>query len=642
MALTGAGLNSMRSIPTFGTVGAIAEIVDNSIQWKTKKDVEINIIFIQRDNNIDEILISDNGKGMGLDNDKREIIDYCLMFGGGVNHGATSNLGKFGIGLPYACCSQSEDYHIYSWQKKGDIKHISRNHQDFGPDDPVNDSPHQVDSEFPKYFDEYIPNLNSFNSGTIVQWKKCDNLTYKKANTIIKHLENRLGRIYRHFIGKGVSIKFKAFNQPKGNSPVIIDDLSREIRKVDPLFLDTDTAAPAPHNNIPSSEIFGKPKNHEYKDSNGTIHRFKITASIAKQEIQLPNCKSGGSTEIGRFYKTVQGISLVRASRELRLHHFNFDMPNGASDPRHRWWKIEVQFEPVSDSILGVNANKTDAQHFRFISDEDQEDQNVDYIKLRYELSAITQNLIKNIWDVIITRVKECKERKKTKIQTCPKCNKPTLINGICSECKHEAEFCSVPGHENIRLVNGRCPSCDNIETPEICPIHRIPLNENDICPECEETLPLTNDEIEELLLILESYREFDGDRESVKSLIQWFAKSSKKHFVIFVSNTTNTSQFFELKTIPGKFELILVNKEHPYYRSHIGPLRELVDTGIDLEDNGLEYNLEEALESLILFIITWAETEKASTSDQTKIERFRQRFGINLNEVMDIWKDVD
>ena len=49
MALTGAGLNSMRSIPTFGTIGAIAEIVDNSIQWKTDKDVEINIIFIQKD-----------------------------------------------------------------------------------------------------------------------------------------------------------------------------------------------------------------------------------------------------------------------------------------------------------------------------------------------------------------------------------------------------------------------------------------------------------------------------------------------------------------------------------------------------------------------------------------------------------------
>ena len=61
---------------------------------------------------------------------------------------------------------------------------------------------------------------------------------------------------------------------------------------------------------------------------------------------------------------------------------------------RHRWWKIEVKFEPISDDLLGVNANKTDAQHFRYISDLDQEDQSIDYIKLRYKLSAAIQNRI--------------------------------------------------------------------------------------------------------------------------------------------------------------------------------------------------------------------------------------------------------
>ena len=74
-ALSGAGLNSLRYQTTFGTVGAIAEIVDNSIQWKQKKkDVDINIIFIERDGAVDEVLISDNGVGMGTVNGS-EIID---------------------------------------------------------------------------------------------------------------------------------------------------------------------------------------------------------------------------------------------------------------------------------------------------------------------------------------------------------------------------------------------------------------------------------------------------------------------------------------------------------------------------------------------------------------------------------------
>jgi hypothetical protein len=644
MALTGAGLNSMRSIPTFGTIGAIAEIVDNSIQWKNSNDVDINIIFIQKGNNLEEILIIDNGKGMGRDSRKREIIDYCLLFGGGVNHGATQGLGKYGIGLPFASCSQSQNYHVFTWQEKDKIKHVSRNHDDFTSDDPVIDKPHTVLEKFPKYFTDYLPELNSYKSGTIVHWKECDNLTYKRANTIIKHLDHKLGRIYRHYIGNGVKIHFKAFNQPEGNSPVRIPDLCREIKKFDPLFLDNGTIAPIPHNSKPSSELFGSVDTHVFQDSNGTKHEFTITASLAKKEIQLPNCKAGGNTPIGKLYGDVQGISLVRAKRELRLHHFDFDMPNGASDPRHRWWKIEVQFEPVSDYLLGVNANKTDAQHFRYISDQDQEDQDVDYIKLRYELSAKIQNLIKELWKIILERVQECKELKNKKIQICPKCQNRTLINGKCehSGCETVYETCQIKGHENIKLVEGRCPACDNLETPDICPIHNETLNENGRCSECEETLPLTEEEKEELLMILESYREFGNDRDSVKSLIEWFAKSNKKHFVIFVSNPANTTSFFDLKTLPGKFEIILVNKAHPYYKSHIGPLRDLVHAGVEFEEtNGIEYDIEEALESLILFIITWAYTEKASTSDQSKIERFRQRFGINLNEVLDIWKYI-
>ena len=86
------------------------------------------------------------------------------------------------------------------------------------------------------------------------------------------------------------------------------------------------------------------------------------------------------------------------------------------------------------------------------------------------------------------------------------------------------------------------------------------------------------------------------------------------------------------------KFKIILVNKNHPYYTSHIGPLRELVNSGIDLSEHGIDYNIHEALDSLVLFIITWADTERGSTSDQEAIERFRNRFGINLNQILEVW----
>jgi hypothetical protein len=643
MALTGAGLNAMRSIPTFGTIGAIAEIVDNSIQWKTDNDVEINIIFIQKDGGIEDVLIVDNGKGMGLDSKNREIIEYCLMFGGGTNHEANSGLGKYGIGLPYGCCSQSTNYHIYSWQEKNKIKHKMRNHNDFGPEEPVIDKPFEIIDSFPKYFSNYLPELASYSSGTIVHWKDCDKLTYKRALTLINHLEHKLGRIYRHFIGEGVSINFKAFNQPNNNYPIPVDGLCKEIRKFDPLFLETGSIAPQPHNSVPSSEQFGEEEIIHFEDSKGIVHEIKIKASLAKKDIQLPNCGPGGNTEIGKLYGKVQGISLVRGNRELKLSHFDFPFPNGSSDPRHRWWKVEVLFEAISDQILDVNANKTDAQHFRYISDDDSQDQNIDYIKLRYILSAKVNNLIGLMWKEINLRVSDCKEKKNNKAQTCPHCKENTLVNGRCKneECGEIVVTCQAEGHENIVLIEGLCPSCENVSTSNICSIHKQQFNENGKCKECEEqaTINLTEDEEEELINFLEGYREFNGDKVSIKSLIDWFIKSNKKHFVIFVSNPTNPNQLFEIKNEPGKFDIILVNKNHPFYETHIGPLRNLVNSGITF-NNEEDYDLDQALESLILFIITWASTEVASTTDKIYIQRFRIRFGLNLNENLGIWNE--
>ena len=165
MSLTGAGLNSMRSIPTFGTVGALAEIIDNSIQWRIKdKLADINVILIERGKGktVKDIIITDNGIGMG------EIIDSCLFFGGGTNHGATSNLGKFGIGLPYACCSQSKKYHVYSWQEKGKYKHVYRDHSEYKPDEIVVDKKHIIEPVLPKLILDVNSDLATQESGTIV------------------------------------------------------------------------------------------------------------------------------------------------------------------------------------------------------------------------------------------------------------------------------------------------------------------------------------------------------------------------------------------------------------------------------------------------------------------------------------------
>ena len=513
----------MRSIPTFGTVGALAEIIDNSIQWKVKDKVtNINVILIEKGNkkNVEDIIITDNGQGMG------DIIDSCLYFGGGTNHGAKKGLGKFGIGLPYACCSQSTRYHVYSWQKKGEYKHVYRDHSDYKPDELVIDKKHEVLKSLPKLFSETLPELSSQESGTIVYWENCDRVDPRKAKTILKHLDTLLGRTYRHFIKKDdINILWKSFSQSGTQKPISINKFSYPIKINDPLRLEASGTllSNSPYN-IPEGkhdifEAFCDPiiiKSKPDPKLNGHIHEIKIKASLAKLETQRPGDKDGGGTKIGKLCDKNVGISLVRSGRELKLSQFGFNFHN-SSDPMNRWWKIEASFEPISDDILNVNANKSAALNFKHMSKEDHEDYNIDGdgkvpldIEFRYKIACKIQSLITDMFKKIKSRG-EGKRQKSKKHQKCIKCNDFLVLNGECSKCG-PIKLC--PDH-NVPFENGRCKLCDQIVTPSICVIHKEQLDNEGNCSLCltQKTEPLSENEKSQLTRIL---RKYDTDRKSV------------------------------------------------------------------------------------------------------------------------------
>ena len=406
--INGAGLKSFRSQFTHGTAYAIAEIIDNSIQWKRPEiDCEINIILLERGAKgnwkLDDVIITDNGLGMS-----KEVIETCLNFGGGQNHGPAveGRLGKFGLGLPYSSCSQTSDYHVYSWENKDNIFTTFRDHNKFQDSDPVEAEPVQKLTKVPSLFVELLPNINSYDSGTIVYWRNCDRLDVAQPKTLINHINLSLGRIYRHFIGKGVNIKYLVYRTADNKKFDKVNELSNPIGIFDPLFLMTDTILPGKYGKVATNVPWGGANSsgvHEFdfieKTNDKDIkHHFKLKYSIAKAEIQ----DNGGGSELGGFYKKAIGISLVRAKRELRQSSFDFQLPNGQGDPRHRWWSVEVLFDTISDDILQVNANKTDARNFRYISSEDYTEMEsnglvAERTRLRHELSKKIDHAIKSM-----------------------------------------------------------------------------------------------------------------------------------------------------------------------------------------------------------------------------------------------------
>ena len=642
MSLTGSGLKSFRSIPTFGTVGALAEIIDNSLQWR-KNNIQCNIgvYLIERGKSktVTDIVIIDNGQGMG------EIIDTCLYFGGGTNHGATSNLGKFGIGLPYSSCSQTEEYHVYSWQKKGEYKHVYRDHKEFDPDQLVEDKPHTPLKTLPTIFLEINPDLKNYESGTIIYWKDCDRVRPKLAKTILRHLDEQLGRTYRHFIKENyINIEWKTFHiLSDKQSPIKDKSLSYPIKKNDPLRLmksgtlltnDPYLITEGEHDVF---QLFREVKVESKQDSELSNHKhlIRIKASYAKKETQRKNGIAQGRTPFGQLCKRNWGISLIRSEREIKIGNFGYEFPN-SNDARNRWWKVEVSFEPISDDVLNVNANKTDALNFRYIDTEDYEQHNIDgggvtnlEVDLRHKLSCEITRVITDMFDEI-KKVGEGKKLNPTPSHhKCPKCLKFKMKGGVCLECDHKITYC--PSHHIELDEHGNCEICDRIVVSKICTSCHSTLNENNECDNCKKkpTPPLSPEEESQLKRILKKYDIFNEDEDAIQNTIDWFVRSGKSHFVIFVPEDNNPHAFINYQTYNGKFEIIFVNTLHPFYKNHI---KELWEEGSD------------DLEAIILFIISWVTAEKSYDNEASKkelISQFRANFGLKLSENLSTWESV-
>jgi len=121
------------------------------------------------------------------------------------------------------------------------------------------------------------------------------------------------------------------------------------------------------------------------------ISKVGFRFTIALPEIQA----LGGSSALGKHYLNNTGISFVRAGREIDFGNFGFF---DASDYRHRWWGIEIRFEPVLDELFGVTNNK---QHVRGIQKLDLESmtEHIEESKGRNYKSAMLVQINKLIKD---------------------------------------------------------------------------------------------------------------------------------------------------------------------------------------------------------------------------------------------------
>jgi hypothetical protein len=356
-------IRSMRSSGYRDTAHAIAELIDNSIQAgdgiNPKTEIEVlcvdryKTVTQRKRRQLDEIAVYDNACGM----DPKTLRD-ALQFGNGtrLTRDKQKGIGKFGMGLPNASISQCSKLEVWSWRDGScfhtflDVEQIEKG--------TLKEVPEPKPSEIPDRWKEIIRDPIG-DHGTLVVWSQLDRVTWKGSKALLENSEFLVGRIYRYFIAEGKArIRLAAFEEEEGG---LTNRFDRDVRPNDPMYLMRGTSAPSPYDTEPAFDLLGTQQvqiGYQGKEHTVTI-RYSVARAAARQQ--------GGNSLFGRDAARNQGVSVVRANRELELNN-SFD---SRSDPRDRWWGIEVLFDPELDDVFGVTNNKQAATSFRNLNIED-------------------------------------------------------------------------------------------------------------------------------------------------------------------------------------------------------------------------------------------------------------------------------
>ena len=349
-------IKSMRSSGYRDTAHALAELVDNSIQAGldvndiTEVEVlcidTVDIVAERRRQRISEIAVYDNASGMNA-----ETLRIALQFGNGTHLASNKQdgIGKFGMGLPNASISQCCRVDVWSWQNGRclhtyiDISEILSGKQRTVPE--------PMEKTLPKRWRDLLRDEPGDN-GTLVVWSEIDRIRWKTSPAFFRNAEFLIGRMYRIFLrDKKASIRLAAFEDSAGQ---VINKIDRDVLPNDPLYLMSGTSTPTPFDGKPA---FDKVAEYTLEvGANGGTHEVLLSFSIATKEAR----EAGGSEPIGKHAVRNQGVSLVRAGRELEMNN-TFDI---RYDPRERWWGVEVRFGPELDDVFGVTNNKQAATAF--------------------------------------------------------------------------------------------------------------------------------------------------------------------------------------------------------------------------------------------------------------------------------------
>lgn len=394
---------------------AISEIVDNSIEADAKDIfvlVSESVDDITHRKYVSEFAFLDNGTGMDLAK-----LESCLGIGF-TTRSSRQGIGRFGVGLPQASLHVCPAVDVYSWQNGYDNCHkvfldidMVRSGEQTQIDDPQKAS---IPSKFERFltYNTGTKKYDFTQKGTLVHWKKCDRVSPKTVRSLFQRLEFALGQKFRYLIKENthnirlIHIENEEFSfdvMPNDPMMLMIPNyvLGNPEDPKEALYKTTDVNAttifePYAIEGYPDGVIS---ISVEYQDKD-TREKKTATVDVAFSKVKgifydktaFPT-GNPGDFKIGKYVAKLEGISVVRAGREIDFGMFDFY--KNIDQPQHRWWGCEIRFNPVLDEAFGVSNNKQHVE-LREVQSEDYDDGEIKPIWL--QLSPIISRTIAQIY----------------------------------------------------------------------------------------------------------------------------------------------------------------------------------------------------------------------------------------------------
>lgn len=647
-------LKAMMNLGYKHTDAAVAEIIDNSIEADAKN---IDVIVIQAPGGktrsvwqVKTIAVLDDGCGI-----EPELLTRILSFGYGTHRDASrtpeaesfGKLGKFGVGLPNASISQAKDVSVYSWQGGIENTYVTELFVDkILSGDEESQHPAKA-AKIPNSLSSIFNALKIkiSNSGTLVVWDRVtERCNWSKGTTLVDKVEERVGRVFRKFIdSRRVKIRISVFNENKLDKSIIEPKF---VRVNDPLFLMPNSIADSFRSEdkipIPEGEsLFNRypPESYTcfdlkvpFRNSNDEDDEaiVKIRFSKCRQELrQRVNKRYAGSTRVGQLTRRNQGVSILRAGRELELSQTWL-----TEDTRNRWIGAEIDFPPALDDCFGVASTKQGAAKLEDLANNFNCDQILYEFNEQWKLGHPSEPARKFIWEEMIDLLRAEGDNRWVLYTVAKRLD--DNIKSIFKELRKD------------KIENE--PPADNPRNGTRSKGHEVPLGDNggkDVNPVITNTpgnqippKPLTPEEEKELSKSAtrnpNSPDSSEEDKLEFERVLQ-FIKENPEARAVFANSRTGSNAFFDCTQ---EFDRIIIrfNKDHLAYTELFQQFGKVLD-GAAAQDEPPELRFENAdilKVSFLLMIYAWAWTETTLTEDDALVARsIRNEWGTKLYKLL-------